>query len=81
MAKTKFKFILNRDGVSDLMKTKEMQAILAQYGDKKANQAGSGYDSQVYVLPNRAIVNIFPTDFESAHDNYENNTLLKVISG
>ena len=77
----KVKFELNRKGVADLMKSPEMQTILSGLGNTKAAQAGDGYKSQVHVYKNRAVAQIFPTDFESTNDNYENNTLLKVISG
>lgn len=78
---SKFRFKLNRKGVSELMKSDEMQEILEQLGDSKARQAGSGYESDVHVYKKRAVAQIYPTDYESSQDNYENNTLRKVIGG
>lgn len=74
-------FELNEEGVADLMKSDEMQSLLDQLGAMKASQAGTGYGYAVHVHENRAVANIFPNDAESAHDNYENNTLLKIIGG
>lgn len=78
---SKFRFVLNKAGVSELMKSGEMQSILETAGAQKASQAGSGYESEVHVFKKRAVAHLYPGDFESAHDNYENNTLVKVIGG
>lgn len=78
---SKVRFVLNKDGVSELMKGSEMQTILKQAGSQKASQAGPGYDSEVHVFKKRAVAHVFPGDEESARDNYENNTLVKVIGG
>lgn len=78
---SKVRFVLNKQGVSELMKSSEMQAILKTAGAQKASSAGPGYDSEVHVFKKRAVANIFPGDSESAIDNYENNTLVKVIGG
>lgn len=76
----KVEIVLNNDGIQQLLKSSEMQAILSGYGKQKAGQAGNGYDSEVHVHSKRAVANIFPADAEAAKDNYTNNTLLKVIS-
>ena len=77
----KVTFELNRKGVADLMKSQEMQTILNQLGNQKATQAGDGYKSDVHVYQKRAVAQIYPGDRESGLDNYENNTLLKIING
>lgn len=74
-----FKFELDGEGVADLMKSSEMQGILNELGAQKASQAGNGYDYDVHVHQVRAVANIFPDTEEAAQDNYENNTLLKVV--
>lgn len=74
-----FRLELNDEGIQYLLKGPEMQGILADIGRQKANAAGAGYESDVHVFQKRAAVHIFPTDYESAKDNYENNTLLKVV--
>ena len=72
---------LNRAGVAELMKSEDMKKVLREIASSKAQQAGPGFDSSVHLADSRAIANIYPTDAESAHENYENNTLLKVIGG
>lgn len=77
MAKVKIE--LNDAGIQELLKGAEMQNILKEYGQQKAQQAGDGYASEVHVHQKRAVANVYPDTFEAKHDNYENNTLLKVV--
>lgn len=74
-----FKFVLNSEGVRELLQSDEMQQILAEKGAQKAAQAGDGYDSLVKVHSKRAVAYIHPSTPEAEQDNFENNTLLKVI--
>lgn len=74
-----FELKLNDDGIRALLKGPEMQAILGDIGRQRASSAGAGYESTVHVFQKRAVVNIYPTTYESAKDNYENNTLIKVV--
>lgn len=73
------KLVLNDAGIQALLKGPEMQSILGDIGNAKASAAGPGYASEVHVYQKRAAVNIYPSDFKSAQDNYNNNTLLKVV--
>lgn len=75
----KFKFELDKGGVRELLKSSEMRSILAEAAAQKASQAGSGYSSEVHEGKKRLYANIFPASKEAAHDNFENNTLEKVI--
>lgn len=77
MAKVKIE--LNSQGIQELLKGAEMQSILKEYGEQKANEAGEGYSSEVHVFQKRAVAHVFPETAKAAHDNYENNTLLKVV--
>ncbi len=76
-----FRFELNGTGVVELLKSDEMQTILGDLAASKAREAGDGYDASVHVFKKRAVAHIYPTDFASAKDNYDNNTLVKVVSG
>ena len=82
MSKVKFKVIrvdLNRSGVRSLLQGDAMQGIVGAHAKDKAKEAGAGYDSEVHMGQNRCYANIFPDSKEAAADNYENNTLEKVI--
>lgn len=78
MAK-KFKFKLNGAGVRELLQSGAMRNILSAEASRKASQAGTGYSSEVHIGQKRAYANIFPNTKEAVQDNYENNTLEKVI--
>jgi len=72
-----FKFKLNYAGVGALLKSTEMQNVLATYASQVKDRAGDGYD--VYVGRTRANVSVVTEVAEQ--DNYENNTLLKALGG
>jgi hypothetical protein len=73
------KVVLNEKGIQTMLKSEEMKSILGQLGAQKAAQAGPGYNYRVYDFPERSACNVYPDTKEAAHDNYENNTLVKVI--
>ena len=77
MAKAEFK--LNLPGLNELMKSPEMQAHLAKAGEAVARAAGADYDHQTYVINWVAVENIFPASEAAAHENFEENTLLKAL--
>lgn len=70
-------FELDIRGLNELMKSAEMQAHLRQAGQAVASAAGTGYGSEVHVASFVAIANVYPDSAEAAHDNYQNNTLIK----
>lgn len=72
-----FVFKLDRAGVGQLMKSSEMQNVLISYAKQVADRAGDGYS--VYVGPTRANVSVETKSEAAKRDNYENNTLEKVI--
>jgi hypothetical protein len=76
---SKVKFEMNGEGVRELLKSTEMQAILKSAADNKAVAAGEGYASEVHLGQKRAYANIYPSTKDAAYDNYDNNTLEKVI--
>lgn len=43
------KFVLNKDGVKELLQSQEMQDIIKQHASAKASQAGDGYAYSVKV--------------------------------
>lgn len=78
MAK-KVEFKLDINGLRELMKSAEMQGALEEAGQSVASAAGGDYGHRVHVASYVAICNVFPESKEAAHDNFENNTLLKVL--
>lgn len=77
------KFELNRKGVSELMKSDEMRAILRSYGDEALSRLGDGYaasDSDT-GSSKRAKVKVEATTYKTRQDNLKNNTILKAVGG
>ena len=79
MSKEKFK--LNRKGVAELMKSKEMQGILTEYASGVKNRCGDGYTQDIYVGKNRANAKVSAETKEALSDNIKNNTILKAVRG
>lgn len=72
-------FELDIGGLRELMSSAEMQAQLEAAGKQVASIAGEGYGSRVHQGSYVAICNVYPDSPEAAHDNYENNTLMKSL--
>lgn len=74
-----FKFKLNSSGVQELLKSPEMQSILASYANQVAAKAGDGYEARYHVGKKRAYANVYAETAEAKRDNLDNNTLLKSL--
>lgn len=74
-----FKFKLNRSGVSELMKSAEMQAVLTDKASAIRNRCGRGYEQDIYVGKNRANAMVSAASWRARKDNEKNNTLLKAV--
>ena len=60
---------LNYKGVGQLLKSSEMQALLAQHAGQIAGRCGSGYETDGFVAQTRA----------ARADNARSNTILKAL--
>ena len=76
---SKFDFKLDRAGVKELLKSQEMQAMLAEKASGIRNRCGEGYSNDVRAGKNRAIAMVKADSPEARNDNSENNTLLKAV--
>lgn len=74
-----FKFELNRSGVAELMKSGNMQKVLAKHASNIRGRAGSGYSQDMYVGKNRANAHVWAETKDARSDNLKNNTLLKSV--
>lgn len=74
-----FKFVLNSKGVQELLKSPEMQSVLANYANQVANRAGDGYEARYHLGKKRAYANVYAETAEAKRDNMDNNTLLKSL--
>lgn len=71
---------LNRRGVRELMKSREIMDECVRVAREKAAAAGSGYEADDgYVGKTRASAIVYPSSAAARQDNYRNNTLLKTF--
>lgn len=75
----KMKFKLNRKGVSELMKSTEMQEVLKGHATGIRNRCGDGYEQDIYVGKSRANAMVSASTYQAKADNFRNNTILKAV--
>lgn len=73
------KFELNRSGVSQLLKSSEMQAVLTEKAQGIRERCGDGYETDTYVGKTRANAMVRPATIKAKRSNLKNNTLLKAV--
>ena len=76
---SKMQFKLNRKGVSELMKSAEMQEVLKGYATGIRNRCGDGYEQDIHVGKNRANAMVSASTYQAKADNMRNNTILKAV--
>lgn len=74
---SKGKFVLDRAGVREMLKSAELQAECMKYAGEIAGRAGSGYEAQQRNYPERTGAAVKAVTGEAIRDNLKNNTLLK----
>lgn len=78
---SKVKVVLNRQGVSELLKSQEAMNVCREYAEKIRDRAGAGYEVNTYVGKTRVNAMVYADTYEARLDNYRNNTLLKARGG
>lgn len=76
-----FKFVLNRNGVKQLMQSDEMRDVCKSYADRAISRLGDGYESTVMVGKTRVNAQVEAVSFKARKENSDNNTILKAIRG
>lgn len=79
MSKVKFK--MDKKGIGELLKSKDMTGVLQGYAYQVQGRAGEGYAVNTYVGFDRAHAVVYAETPEAKKDNAENNTLLKALGG
>ena len=75
----KVDFVLNLQGLNELMKSDEMVSVLEECGRAVAEAAGDDYASSVHQANFVAIANVYPDSKRAANENFHENTLLKAV--
>ena len=74
-----FKFVLDKNGVAELLKSAEMKEVTKEMADGFAAQCGEGYEVQDKQTKTRVGYNVVAATDEAVADNWDNNTLEKVL--
>ncbi len=72
-------FKLNKAGVRELMKSKEMQEVLNEQASAIKGRCGDGYEQDAHVGKNRANAMVWADSASAKRDNSKNNTILKAV--
>ena len=70
---------LNSSGVREMLKSAEMQSLLAERAQEITNRLGDGYTTDSYVGKNRANVSIHPKTAKAFRETYKENSILKAL--
>lgn len=70
---------LNHSGVREMLKSAEMQSLLAERAQAVVNRLGDGYAADPYVGKNRANVSIHPETAKAFRETYKENSILKAL--
>lgn len=76
-----FKFVLNREGVRDLLRSKEMMDICSDYANSALGRLGSGYEVTTHTGQNRVNAQVAAETFAAKRENLKSNTILKAVFG
>lgn len=71
------KVVLNRQGVGELLKSAEMQAICKEQAEAIANRADGDYEVTTNVGRTRCSATVITSDWATYKRNLKNNSLLK----
>lgn len=73
------KFVLNRSGVRDLLKSDGIYQVCAQHAEMTRASAGPGYEVGQRNYPERTGAAVYPATADAYYDNLRHNTLLKAL--
>ena len=75
------KFVLNRAGVRELLKSEEMLEICREHAKDVQQRAGEGFVAEDRHYPSRNGVAVRADSPEAYNRNMKHNTLLKALGG
>ena len=76
---TKIKFVLDGNGVKDLLKSAGVYGECLKHAESMRASAGMGYEVSDRSHPERKGAAVYPADDKAYYDNLNNNTLEKVL--
>ena len=79
MAKVKFE--LNREGVRDLLRSKEMMNVCQEYANNALGKLGDGYEVTTHTGTNRVNAEVAAVTYAAKKENLSDNTIIKAVFG
>ena len=76
---SKVRIELDHEGIKALLQSAEMQAVLQSAAENCSSRVGGNFQSEVNVLPTRAVAKISAADYKTYRDCLKHNTLVKAI--
>ena len=79
MAKVRFE--LNREGVRDLLRSKEMMDVCQEYANNALGKLGDGYEVTTHTGSNRVNAEVAAVTAAAKKENLSDNTIIKAVFG
>lgn len=79
MAKVKFE--LNREGVRELLRSKEMMDVCQEYANNALGKLGDGYEVTTHTGSNRVNAEVAAVTYAAKKENLNDNTIIKAVFG
>lgn len=79
MAKVRFE--LNREGVRDLLRSKEMMDVCQEYANNALGKLGDGYEVTTHTGTNRVNAEVAAVTYAAKKENLSDNTIIKAVFG
>lgn len=73
------KFVLNRQGIRELMRSEAMKAIIDEKASAAVQRLGPGYKSSGKLGKNRVSSKVYAESYRAKRENAKNNTILKAV--
>lgn len=79
MAKVRFE--LNREGVRDLLRSKEMMDVCQEYANNALGKLGDGYEVTTHTGSNRVNAQVAAVTYAAKKENLSDDTIIKAVFG
>ena len=79
MAKVRFE--LNREGVRELLRSKEMMDVCQEYANNALGKLGDGYEVTTHTGTNRVNAQVAAVTYAAKKENLSDNTIIKAVLG
>ena len=77
----KVRFELNREGVRELLRSKEMMDVCQEYANNALGKLGDGYEVTTHTGTNRVNAQVAAVTYAAKKENLSDNTLIKAVFG